>query len=158
MTSEERSARIRQIRSLPLVLRNAVKGLSDRQLDTPYRTGGWTIRQVVHHLADSHMNAFVRMKLILTEDHPTLKPYNQDAWAGLPDGNASPVEASLSMIDGLHERWATLLESVGEAGWQRTAMHPETGTITLEHMLRIYSDHGEKHVATIAGLRSSRGW
>ena len=158
LTPTERRQKIDGIRRLPAELEAAVQGLNDRQLDTPYRPGGWTIRQVVHHLADSHMNAFVRMKLILTEEKPTLKPYNQDAWANLPDTNAMSLQSSLAILKGLHERWCTLLESVPETAWSRTAIHPERGEVLLEGQLITYSSHGEKHVGHITGLRSLKGW
>ena len=158
LTPTERRQKIDGIRRLPAALETAVKGLNDRQLDTPYRPGGWTIRQVVHHLADSHVNAFVRMKLILTEEKPRLKPYNQDAWANLPDANAMPVQSSLAILKGLHERWCTLLESVPEEAWSRTAIHPERGEVLLEGQLITYASHGEKHVGHITGLRSAKGW
>jgi hypothetical protein len=113
---------------------------------------------VVHHLADSHMNAFIRTKLILTEEHPTIKPYDQDRWAALADSASFPVGSSLSLVRALHERWVTLLERVPEAAWSRSALHPESGEMTLERVLAIYSGHGEKHVETIRVLRNSRGW
>jgi hypothetical protein len=158
MISDERRRKIEQIRALPALLEQAVKGLSDVQLDTPYREGGWTARQVVHHVADSHMNAVIRMKLILTEDHPTVKPYDQDAWAGLPDSTGLPVDVSLQIIKGLHTRWMRLLESVGDGDWQKGGHHPESGTLTLDSILDIYSAHGERHVGQILGLRRARGW
>jgi hypothetical protein len=154
----DRSTKIAKIRELPANLEKAVAGLSDQQLDTPYREGGWTLRQVVHHLADSHMNAFVRMKLILTEDNPTIKPYNQDAWATQADYLNVPLAASLGILRGLHERWARVMESVPEQAWQRTANHPERGPVTLEGMLTTYANHGEKHVEHIMGLRRDRKW
>jgi hypothetical protein len=152
-----RKERIERIRSLPAELEHAVAGLNDSQLDTPYRSGGWTVRQVVHHVADSHMNAFVRMKLILTEDRPTLKPYDQDAWAGLHD-SMLPPDASLPIIRGLHSRWVTLLEHVPEEAWTRTAHHPESGEVSLDSLLTTYARHGENHVAQITGLRKGKGW
>jgi hypothetical protein len=158
MTPSDRKGHIEKIRALPALLESAVKGLSDAQLDTPYREGGWTVRQVVHHLADSHMNAFVRMKLILTEEHPALKPYDQDRWAALVDGAKLPVQSSLAIVRGLHERWVALMESTPESAWLRAGHHPERGDITLEKTLTIYSGHGEKHVQQIAGLRAARGW
>lgn len=149
---------IDKIRALPKMLETAVRGLTDQQLDTPYREGGWTIRQVVHHLADSHMNAFVRMKLILTEKNPTLKPYQQDDWARLPDTTAVPIDASLAIIRGLHQRWAVLLDQVPDGSWGRTAYHPERGQVTLESQFFTYAGHGEKHVGHIMQLRTSKGW
>ncbi|KXK55060.1 MAG: putative metal-dependent hydrolase YfiT [Chlorobi bacterium OLB7] len=148
---------IAAINALPSQLRDAVAGLNDQQLDTPYRDGGWTVRQVVHHVADSHLNAFIRTKLMLAEDHPTLKPYNQDDWATLPD-NQAPVEASLQLIDGLHQRWGMLMESLSDAEWDRTAFHPENGVMTLHDIARTYGAHGQNHVAQITGLRERMGW
>jgi hypothetical protein len=135
MTSGDRRSRIDRIRALPAALEAAVRGLNENQLDTPYREGGWTVRQVVHHLADSHINAFVRMKLILTEDHPTLKPYDQDSWAALPDTTAMPIGVSMEILRGLHDRWCKLLETTSDSAWQRSASHPERGEVTLESML-----------------------
>lgn len=158
VVSQDRKMMIDMIRQLPVKLRDAVKGLNDEQLNTPYGPGKWTVLQVVHHLADSHMNAFVRMKLILTEDHPTLKPYEQDDWARTREASQYPIESSLNIIFGLHERWCNLLSSVPEAAWKRTAFHPENGEISLVDLLKIYSAHGEKHVGHIMGLRKAKGW
>ena len=158
MTQEERNRKMERIRELPAALEEAVRGLNDKQLDTPYREGGWTIRQVVHHLADSHMNAFIRMKLILAEENPTLKPYNQDVWASMPDVVGMPIGVSLEILRGLHDRWYRLLKEVPDDGWNRTAMHPERGRITLESQLQTYAGHGDKHVGHITGLRKARGW
>ncbi|HXX62722.1 MAG TPA: putative metal-dependent hydrolase [Methanomassiliicoccales archaeon] len=158
MTAEERKRKIEQIRALPATLEKAVKGLNDTQLDTPYRDGGWTARQVVHHLADAHMNAFIRMKLILTEERPALKPYLQNAWATLPDSADMPVGVSLEILRGLHDRWAKLLERVPDGAWARVAIHPERGELTLESQLNTYAGHGEKHVEHILGLRRARNW
>ncbi len=153
----DREQSIKKIEALPALLEEAVRGLSDRQLDTPYREGGWTVRQVVHHLADSHINALVRMKLILTENRPTLKPYDQDAWSKLPDSHL-PIAPSLSILRGLHERWATLLRSIPEEAWSRVAVHPEAGEMTPDRLLSMYSGHGEKHVGHIRSLRTAKGW
>ena len=158
LTAKERQEKIGAIRRLPDQIEAAIKGLNDLQLDVPYREGGWTIRQVVHHLADSHMNAFVRTKLILTEDHPLLKPYDQDAWAKLPDTLRTPIGCSLAIVRGIHERWVVLLEQVPEKGWARVARHPERGDMTLEDILITYSGHGEKHVGHVKGLRVAKGW
>jgi len=155
---DHRSGMLERLRTTPQQLRVAVSGLSDAQLDTPYGPGKWTIRQVVHHLADSHMNAFVRMKLVLTEDKPTLKTYDQDDWADTVDGKSLPIASSLSIIDGLHERMCRMLESVPDSAWSRSAVHPERGDITLDDLLAIYARHGEKHIATITGLRAEKGW
>ncbi len=158
MSAAERREKIDLIRRLPGEIEAAIKGLDDRQLDTPYREGGWTVRQVIHHLADSHMNAFVRMKLIVTEEKPTLKPYDQNAWAATMDGRSAPVASSLAMLRGLHERWSALLESLPESAFGRTAVHPERGEVTLESQLTTYANHGVKHIGHIAGLRKARGW
>ncbi len=158
LTPSERQEKVRKIRTFPAALEEAVRGLTDQQLDTPYREGGWTVRQVVHHLADSHMNAFVRTKLILTEDRPTLKQYSQDRWAELPDVQRTPITSSLALLRGLHERWSVLWEQVPETAWSRAAIHPESGEMTLERILTIYSSHGEKHIGHIAGLKKSKGW
>lgn len=158
MTPEERGRKIERIRDLPAALEEAVRGLNDKQLDTPYREGGWTVRQVVHHLADSHMNAFIRMKLTLAEENPHLKPYDQDVWATMPDAAGMPIGVSLEILRGLHDRWYHLLRGVADGGWVRTASHPERGSITLESQLQTYAGHGDKHVGHITGLRKAKGW
>ena len=158
MTAANRPAQIRALRELPRQARAAVRGLSEAQLDVPYREGGWTSRQVIHHLADSHMNAFVRMKLVATEEHPTLKPYDENDWAGTADGKSAPIELSLAILDGLHDRMARLLESLPESAFARGAFHPERGELTLADLLDTYADHGAHHLAHIAGLRRARGW
>jgi hypothetical protein len=156
--ADDRTMKLAALRDLPHRLREVVNGLQDIQLDTPYRQGGWTVRQVVHHLADSHMHAYLRMKFIVTEDHPVIKPYDQDRWASVADAARSPLEPSMLILDGLHHRWVQFLESLPEAAWTRSALHPERGEVTLESMLRTYAGHGERHVAQIRGLRTSRGW
>lgn len=158
MTPKERSVAIDRLRRLPDLLESAVRGLTDVQLDTPYREKGWTVRQVVHHLADSHANAFIRCKLILTEQHPTIKPYNQDLWAMSVDGKSMPVGSSLLILRGLHERWAALLDSLVDEQWTRAGLHPERGEVTIESLLTTYAGHGERHVGQITGLRSTRAW
>lgn len=158
LTKKDRRQMIDKVRALPSLVREAVKGLSDEQLNTPYGQGKWTVLQVVHHLADSHMNAFVRMKLVLTEDNPTIKAYEQDEWARTREASQYPIQASLNIISGLHERWCGLLDSLPEAAWKRTAFHPEHGEMILEDFLKIYANHGENHVAQITGLRKARGW
>lgn len=154
---EERNSKITGIRDLPPIIRLAVKGLNDDQLDTCYREGGWTVRQVVHHVADSHANAYLRFKWLVTEDHPTIKTYDQDVWAALPDSRL-PVESSLRLLDGLHERWAGFLESLPAEAWSRTGTHPERGEVTLDDLLEIYADHGAHHAGQITDLRARRGW
>jgi hypothetical protein len=153
-----RAERIAALRALPKQARAAVAGLTPAQLDTPYRAGGWTVRQVVHHLADAHINAFIRMKLVLTEEHPTLKPWDQDTWAALADSSAAPVEESLATLDGVHARMARVLEAAPAAAFARGAFHPENGEMTLERLLEIYSGHGPHHLEQILALRRSRGW
>lgn len=138
-------------------MRSAVRGLNDAQLDTPYRDGGWTVRQVVHHVADSHANAYLRFKFVVAEDHPTIKTYDQDVWATLPDSRL-PVECSLVILDGLHDRWSAFLDSVPESAWSRDAMHPERGEVTMDDLLDIYSDHGAHHARQITDLRTRKGW
>ncbi len=154
----ERAADIASIRLLPALLGAAVQGLDDARLDTPYRDGGWTVRQVVHHLADAHMHAFLRMKLMLAAHHPTLTPYDQDVWAAMDDGRNGPVAQSLAILEGLHGRWAGLLGNLAGEAWQRTGLHPERGAVTVRSLLRTYAAHGERHVAQITGLRRARGW
>lgn len=158
MTDQERREKIAKIQDLPSQAERAVNGLSEHQLDTPYRANGWTVRQVLHHLADSHMNAFIRTKLILTEENPTLKTYEQEDWAQTPDARALPAETSLNILTGLHERWVHLLRNTKGEEWRRTAMHPENGLMTLDDIVALYARHGENHVAQITGLRSARGW
>lgn len=157
LTSSERQPLIDNIQALPKDLETAVKGLDDSQLDTHYREGGWTVRQVVHHLADSHMNAFVRMKLILTETDPAFKTYDQDTWATMPDSQL-PIQNSLDIVRGLHERMTTLFKNVKEEDWQRTGDHPDNGKMKLEDLLRIYGGHGHRHVKQITDLKERKGW
>jgi hypothetical protein len=147
------------IEELPAKLRNAVKGLSDDKLDTPYREGGWTVRQVVHHIFDSHVNAYIRMKLGATEDVPAIKPYNQDKWSELEDARTAPVEISLSLIEGVHKRWLIFLRSLSEEQWQRTFFHPEQKrNIGLKQNLALYSWHCRHHLAHITGLKKRMEW
>jgi hypothetical protein len=156
-TAESRRAAIDDIAALPVRMREAAAGLSDRQLDTPYRAGGWTVRQVVHHVADSHMNGYIRLKLGLTEDHPTIKPYEQDRWAALPDSRL-PIAPSLAILDGVHERWTVLWRATTDGQFQRTFLHPELGPLTLETHLHLYAWHSRHHVAHVTGLRAREGW
>lgn len=132
--------------------------MSKEQLDTPYREGGWTVRQVVHHVPDSHMNAYVRFKLALTENEPMVKPYDEAAWAELPDGADTPVEVSLAMLDALHQRWVPVLESIDEEGWKRAFRHPVIGVVKLDANLALYAWHGKHHTAHITSLRERNGW
>lgn len=153
-----RKAFLDDIAHTPANLRAAVKGLSTQQLDTPYREAGWTVRQVVHHLPDSHMNSYVRFKLALTEEEPTIKPYAEDRWAELSDSKSTPIEVSMTLLDSLHDRWVRLLESLGPDEWQRTFRHPDLGPMTLEKTLALYAWHGKHHVAHITELRKRMSW
>lgn len=157
-TAERREELLSQIEQAPSRLRAAVKGLSDQQLDTPYRPEGWTVRQVVHHIPDSHLNAYIRYKLALTEDEPTIKPYAEDRWAQLADTQATPVEVSLALLDSLHNRWVHLLRSLQAEDWKRAFRHPELGLVSLEKNLALYAWHGRHHVAHITSLRERNGW
>ena len=157
-TEEQKQTHLRDIEQAPAKLRAVVKGLSDKQLDTRYRPDGWTVRQVTHHVPDSHLNAYIRFKLALTEDDPTIKPYAEDRWAQLADTQTTPVEVSLSMLDSLHARWMQLLRSLKPEDWKRTFRHPELGSVSLEKNLALYSWHGRHHVAHIANLRERSGW
>jgi DinB superfamily len=155
---EQKRAFLNDIEQTPANLRAAVKGLTEAQLDTPYRDGGWTVRQVVHHVPDSHLNSYVRFKLALTEDEPTIKPYAEDRWAELADSKVTPIEVSLTFLDTLHDRWVRLLRSLGPEDWKRTFRHPELGLMPLEKNLAIYAWHGRHHVAHITSLREREGW
>jgi hypothetical protein len=157
-TPEERKKLIEGIAELPEQLKQAVTGLNGKQLDTPYREGGWTVRQVVHHIADSHMNAYVRYKLALTEENPTIKPYNEAAWAGLADSRVTPIDVSLALVDNLHARWVVVLRGLKAEDWERKVTHPENGAMSLDLMLGMYSWHGAHHVAHITGLRTRNQW
>jgi uncharacterized damage-inducible protein DinB len=158
MTAEERRAAIATIAATPSRLRAAVAGLSDAELDTPYRPEGWTVRQVVHHVPDSHLNAYIRFKLALTEDEPTIRPYMEDRWAQLPEASRAPVEVSLALLAALHERWVEALEAITEEQWARTYRHPESGAHRLDALLAVYAWHGPHHVAHITSLRERQGW
>lgn len=147
-----------QIEAAPARMRAAVSGLSDAQLGTPYRPGGWTVRQVVHHVPDSHMNSYVRFRLALTEDSPTIKPYEEARWAELSDARTLPVEPSLALLESLHARWVPLLRSLSAADWKRTFRHPELGLVSLENNAALYAWHGRHHVAHITSLRDRMQW
>src|SRR5580698_328033 len=153
-----RAANIQTLRLLPARLREAVNGLDDNQLDTPYRQGGWTVRQVVHHVADSHANSYVRFKLALTEDWPTIKPYDEAAWANLADSHRLPVDSSLALIAALHTRWVALLESMSEEDFQKGFNHPEKGRQNLAKTLALHDWHSRHHTAHITSLRARQGW
>jgi uncharacterized damage-inducible protein DinB len=158
ITEKQRREWIGQIEAAPGELRAAVQGLSPQQLDTPYRPGGWTVRQVVHHVPDSHLNSYVRFKLALTESEPTIKPYDEALWAELSDSRTAPIEMSLELLDQLHRRWVLLLRSLAPAELARTFKHPELGVRTLDATLPLYAWHGRHHVAHITSLRSRMGW
>ncbi len=153
-----RRDRIANIAALPHALAAAIDPLSASQLDTEYRPGGWTVRQLVHHLADSHLNAYTRFRLALTEDEPTIKTYDQERWAELADARSAEPQVSLWLLEGLHRRWTLLLESLAEADFERRLTHPEHGSITLDYLLALYSWHGRHHVAHITALRERNGW
>jgi DinB superfamily len=157
VTDVQRRGYIDIIAKTPVLLREAISGLTPVQLEEPYRPGGWTIRQVVHHLPDSHMNAFIRFKLALTEDVPTIKPYDEARWAGLPDAKAQ-VEPSLLLLENLHKRWDVLLRGMAPGDFARKFNHPESGTMTLDDYLQVYAWHGRHHVAHITSLRARKGW
>ncbi len=157
-SEEKRRGCIAAIEEAPAKFRAAVKGLTAKQLDTPYRPGGWTVRQLVHHLPDSHMNAYVRFKLALTEDKPTIKPYEQELWANLADTKTTPIETSLALLESLHERWAALLRSLTAADFARTFLHAEMGEVSLDKTLGLYAWHGAHHTAHITSLRQRMGW
>ena len=148
---------IQEIAAVPAAVRAATEGLNDAKLDTPYRDGGWTVRQVVHHIADSHMNAYVRCRLALTEAEPTIKPYEESAWAKLEDAARSPIDVSLRLLEPLHERWVTLLRSMKPQEFARTFRHPDHGVRTLDWMLFLYAWHGKHHTAHVTELRKQKG-
>jgi hypothetical protein len=153
-----RAAHLETLRMLPERLRAAVGGLSDPQLDTPYRPEGWTLRQVVHHVADSHANCYIRFKLALTEDWPTIKPYDEVAWANLSDSRRLPVEVSLAMLEALHGRWVALLETMSEEDFHKGYLHPEQGRQNLAKALALYDWHSRHHTSHITSLRARQGW
>ena len=157
ISADDRLSAVRELAELPSELHNAVHGLSPEQLNTLYRQGGWTVRQLVHHIADSHINALTRFKLALTENFPTIKPYNEAAWANLHDA-AAPIEWSLDLIESLHARWVMLLQSLDDAQWQRGFVHPESGRTTVERATLLYAWHSRHHTAHITHLRRREGW
>jgi DinB family protein len=158
MTEQQKAQCLDDIEQTPARLRAAVRGLNDQQLDTPYRDGGWTVRQVVHHVPDSHMNSYVRFKLALTEDEPTIRPYMENLWAELPEAKSAPIELSLSLLESLHKRWILALREIKPEDWKRNLRHPELGLVSLEKNLAIYAWHGKHHVAHITSLRDRMGW
>ena len=158
LTSDDRRALIGIIAAAPRKMRDAVANLSDAQLDTPYRDGGWTVRQVVHHVPDSHLNAYVRLKLALTEDSPTIKPYQEARWAELADSRDTPIEVSLNLLESLHTRWGTLLHSLRDEDYARTFTHPDHGKMTVDWLLQLYAWHSRHHVGHVTSLRARKGW
>jgi hypothetical protein len=157
-TDEQRRRLIDQLEAAPARLRAAVEGLSPQRLETPYRPGGWTVRQVVHHLPDSHLNSYMRFRLALTEDKPAIKAYYEDRWAELDDARHAPIDISLGLLEALHRRWVLLLRSLHAADFARTFIHPELGVVSLDKNLSLYAWHGRHHVAHITSLRERMGW
>jgi len=158
ITDEQRTQLIAEVAQAPAQLRQAVAGLNREQVDTPYRPQGWTVRQVVHHLPDSHMNTYTRFRLALTEDEPTIKPYDQERWAALEDARTAPIELSLTLFESLHSRWVLLLRSLAAQDFARTFRHPEMGTVNLDKYLALVAWHGRHHIAHITSLRDRMGW
>jgi uncharacterized damage-inducible protein DinB len=154
----ERAEMIAQIAETPARMRAAVAELDDAQLDTPYREGGWRVRQVVHHVPDSHLNSYTRFKLALTEEEPTIRPYDEAKWAELSDSRDTPVETSLTMLDALHDRWTRLLRAMSDDDFRRTLRHPDIGVMTLDALLSMYAWHGRHHVGHVTSLRERMGW
>ena len=155
---DKRAQLIEDIAATPHRLAQSVKGLSEQQLNTPYRDGGWTVRQVVHHLPDSHMNSYVRFKLALTEHEPTIRPYDEATWAELIDARSAPLEPSLQLLDGLHRRWVMLLKSLSDDDVKKKFTHPEMGFLSIDQYISVYAWHGKHHVAHITGLGETKGW
>lgn len=158
LTAEQRAKAIAQIAVAPKMLRDAIAGLSREQLDTPYRPGGWTVRQLVHHMPDSHMNSYIRVKLALTEDEPAIKTYEEGRWAELSDSRDTPIDISLALFEALHTRWTILLRGLQPEDFARRMRHPVHGAISLDDTLGIYAWHGRHHVAHITSLREREGW
>lgn len=158
ITADDRSALIDDIAAVPADLRAAVADLTPAQLDTPYRPGGWTIRQVVHHVPDSHINSYVRFKLAATEKEPLIRTYDEAAWARLADAQAADIELSLTLLEALHRRWTLFLRSLAPADWARTFRHPDLGLLSLDVNLQLYAWHGRHHIAHITRARERLGW
>jgi len=158
VSPQKRRRWMRQMAESPAALAAATRGLSDAQLGTAYREGGWTLRQVVHHLADAHLNGFTRFKLALTEETPKVKTYEEALWAETADGRDAPVELSLTLLDALHRRWNILLESLQEPEFARAFSHPQRGHMTIDKAIQLYAWHGLHHTAQVAGSRAQRGW
>lgn len=158
ITLEQRNQWMTDIENTPTSLKSALSGLTAEQLDTPYRPAGWSVRQVAHHLPDSHMNSYIRFKLALTEEKPTIKPYMEDRWATLADSRDTPIETSLVLLSALHERWVILLKSMLCEDFQHSFTHPESGLVTLEQAIGLYAWHGRHHIAQIISLRQRMNW
>ncbi|MBX7222838.1 MAG: bacillithiol transferase BstA [Blastocatellia bacterium] len=158
LSLEDITTAINHIDDTPARLRAAIEGLNQEQLETPYRPEGWTVRQVVHHVADSHVNAYIRLKLALTEETPTIKPYDEARWAELEDSRTTPLEISLQLLESLHQRWVVLLRSLNETDLQRTFRHPDLGNLTVSQLIGLYSWHSRHHTAHITGLRERNNW
>jgi hypothetical protein len=158
LSEARRADLIRVIEGAPAGLRQAVAGLSEAQLDTPYRPQGWTVRQVVHHVPDSHVNAYVRFGLALTEDEPTVKPYAEDRWARLPEVETTPIEASLELLEAVHRRWVIRLRGISPTEWGRRLKHPDLGVVDLDWVLAQYAWHGRHHTGHVLALRRREGW
>jgi len=158
LTDDQRAAFIGKIEETPARMRAAVADLNDEQLDTPYRPQGWTIRQVVHHVPESHLNSYLRFKLAITEDEPTIKPYFEDRWAEMDDARQAPIALSLDLLDALHGRWIWFLRSLKQADFERTFRHPELGIVSLDKNVALYAWHGQHHVAHITSLRERMEW
>lgn len=158
LTDDQRHVFLDRIEETPERMRAAVAGLNEQQLDTPYRPEGWTVRQVVHHVPESHLHSYIRFKLAITEDEPTIKPYDEASWAKLDDANQAPIELSLDLLEALHNRWMWFLRSLKPADFQRTFRHPEIGIVTVDKNIALYAWHGPHHVAQITSLRERMGW
>ena len=158
VSAAEQAVLVEQIAAVPARLRAAVERLSPSQLDTPYRPGGWTVRQVVHHIPDSHVNAYVRFKLAATEDEPTIRPYDEALWAELPEAKTGPIDLSLALLDALHERWVAAIRALPAASFERTFRHPDLGVMSLNQQLALYAWHGRHHTAQITALAARAGW
>ena len=158
-SSSEVKEWIKEIEQLPAVLKKSLKGLNEKQLNTPYREGGWTVKQVVHHIADSHINAYIRVRLALTENHPTIKPYKEALWAELDDAKNLPVEISISLLESLHLRWTHLLKKLSASDYEKTVYHPESNRdMSIKFLMHLYSWHGNHHCAHITSLRKRNKW
>ncbi len=158
LTEQQKAKFLDDIEQAPAQLEAAVRGLSEKQLDTPYRDRGWTVRQLVHHVPDSHMNSYMRFKLALTEEEPMIRPYMEDRWAELPEAKTAPIGLSLGLLSSLHTRWVLMLRELQPPDWKRTFRHPEIGLMTLEKNLALYAWHGKHHVAHVTRLRERMGW